>query len=398
MKRIIVSVLIGVVLISAAFAAGEAEGDAARPTLNVSVPWSGEELDQFRPVVEEFEEQENVNVRYLTYRSEDLSSVLPAQFDANQTLADVIFMWDWWISENAEHAIELSSVWEEFEDAVIPPAITSGGDVYGLPFAMGAKPGFWYRKSFFDEHGLSEPDSWDEFLDLLEEIGSISGVDNPIVTGNGVGWPITDVTEHFLVTFGGPELQQGLIDGDVSWTSSQVRDIFRDRIVPLLEADAFSDPVEWTQAVELWWQGDYGLYFMGNWITGMVDDPGDLGVFSLPDARAIITAPDTFFIPKYSEQQDLAKRFASFLLSEEAQRLRAQSGGKLIVRSDISSSEYPEADQAVAAVVAEMETTVPDLDDTIGGDWQSTFWDQLKLLWVQPDELSDVLERLENAQ
>jgi len=25
---------------------------------------------------------------------------------------------------------------------------------------------------------------------------------------------------------------------------------------------------------------------------------------------------------------------------------------------------------------------LPDMDDTVGGDWQSLFWDQLKLLWV----------------
>ncbi len=32
------------------------------------------------------------------------------------------------------------------------------------------------------------------------------------------------------------------------------------------------------------------------------------------------------------------------------------------------------------------------MDDTIGGEFQTTFWDQLKLLWVKPDRLDDVLE------
>ena len=399
MRKMFLIVIVGMLLSAPMFAGGAGEEEAAiRPTLNVSVPWSGEELDQFRPVVEAFEAEHDVNVRYLTYRAEDLSSVLPAQFQANQTLADVIFMWDWWIGENSRHMVSLDDVWSDFEADVIPPSIQANGSTYGIPFTMVAKLGFWYRKSFFNQHGLSEPGSWDEFTALLEEIGNIPGIQHPLVSGNGVGWPLTDVTEHFLITFGGPELQLDLIEGNVSWESSRVRRVFADRLIPLIEARAFGDPVEWTQAVELWWDGDYALYFQGNFITGLVEDASDLGVFPLPGAEAVVTGPDTFFIPRYSEQQELAKEFARFLLSEEAQRIRAETGGKLVVRGDIDPSLYPEADQAVAAVVSGMRTTVPDLDDAIGGDWQSEFWDQLKLLWVQPGQLDNVLRRLDAAR
>ncbi|MCD6189696.1 MAG: ABC transporter substrate-binding protein, partial [Thermococcus sp.] len=48
----------------------------------------------------------------------------------------------------------------------------------------------------------------------------------------------------------------------------------------------------------------------------------------------------------------------------------------------------------VAKVVANVESA-PDLDDSVGGEWQKTFWDQLKLLWVQPDRLDDVLSTLD---
>ncbi|MFW5776099.1 MAG: ABC transporter substrate-binding protein [Spirochaetota bacterium] len=395
MRRTMIVAVLVLAAAPLAFASGTVESE---DTLNVAVPWAGEELEQFKPVVEAFEEREGVRIRYLTYRSEDLASVLPAQFEAGQTLADVIFMWDWWIEENPEHAIDLGSVWEAHEDTIVPPAITADDKVVGVPFTMAAKPGFWYRQSLFEEHGLSEPESWDEFTELLREIGGIDGIKRPIVTGNGVGWPMTDLTEHFLIAYGGPDLQRDLIDGDERWQSSRVRDVFTDRLLPLVEEGAFSDPIEWTQAVELWWDGDYGLYFMGNWITGMVDDPNDLGVFSLPETTAIVTTPDTLFIPTYSDQQGLARRFTDFLLSAEGQRIRAQSGGKLIIRNDVSETSYPQTDRAVASVVAGMETTVPDLDDTIGGDWQSTFWDQLKLLWVQPDELDDVLRRLDETE
>jgi multiple sugar transport system substrate-binding protein len=44
-------------------------------------------------------------------------------------------------------------------------------------------------------------------------------------------------------------------------------------------------------------------------------------------------------------------------------------------------------------------TIVPDLDDTIGGEVQTTFWDQLKLLWTDPSSstMNTVLDNLQAA-
>lgn len=386
---------------------GEGKQEQEAQSLTISVPWSGQELDQFLPVLQAFEEREGVDVNYVTYRGEDLASILPAQFQAGQTPADVIFMWEWWVQQNAQFAEDLSGVWGENTDAFVADAIEAEGKVVALPYYMVAKPGFWYRRSFFEQNNLSEPTTWDEFTQLLQTIGEIEGIDAPIVTGNGVGWPMSDVTEHFLIRFGGPELQRGLMSGEVSWTDPSVRQVFEERLIPLLEAGAFSDPIEWTQAVELWWSGDYALYFQGNFITGMVEDPTDLGVFALPveggtlgaaaPPQAIVTGPDYAFIPTASENAELARSLLEFMLSEEGQRIRAEQGGKLVVRNDIPASAYPEADQAVAEVVSDVEETVSDLDDTIGGDWQRVFWDQLKLLWVRPGSLDDVLTALEEA-
>jgi len=396
MKKMTVLIVCMLFAVSGLYATGIQEGTEAKPTVTISVPWAGAELDQFLPVLKAFEAKENVKVKYLTYRGEDLSSILPAQFEAKQSLADIIFIWDWWVKKNPQYAIDLTSLWAPQKSAFIPSPAKAGGKVVSVPYVMVAKPGFWYRKSFFSANGLKVPGTWLEFTLLLKKIGSISGIKNPIVTGNGVGWPISDVTEHFLIAFGGADLQNDLINKKVKWTDPRVKKVFTNYLVPLLVANAFSDPVEWTQAIELWWGGDYGLYFMGNWITGMVKDASDLGVFSLPGAKALVTGQDWAFIPKYSDNVDLAKKLLSFMLSKEGQTIRAKSGGKLVIRNDVSSSLYPKADQAVAAVVAKMETTVTDLDDSIGGDWQRLFWDQLKLLWVSPTSLDDVLRKLQS--
>lgn len=406
MKRWLALTLVGLLALAgcarapapAAEEPGTTEAPAPRPMAVVTVigPWSGPEMDAFLPALRAAEDALGIQVNYRIYRAEDLSSILPAQFEARQSPGDLIFMWDWWVKENTQHAVDLSDIWRtEAQHFVLNPAEVNGR-VYAVPYAMMVKPGFWHKKSFFQKHGLTPPASWDELTALLDRIAAIPGVRKPIATGNGVGWPISDITEHFLITFGGPQLQLDLIDGKVKWTDPEVRAIFADRLVPLLQY--FSDPIEWTQAIDLWWNEEYALYFMGNWLTGMVPDSSDLGVFTLPGARGVVAGTDYAFIPRYSDNQDAARQLAAFLISREGMEVRAEQGGKLTGRTDVSPALYPAADAALAEALARVEATLPDLDDSVGGAWQQAFWDQLKLLWVRPGALDEVLATLQEKR
>jgi multiple sugar transport system substrate-binding protein len=369
--------------------------EALPATITVIGPWAGKELDAFEPVIDRFERLTGINVVIKVLRAEDLAPVLPAQFAAGTAPGDVIFMWASFIRNQTSHMMNLTDVIDA--DNLLTGAldeVSVDDTVYGGVYTGKVKPGFWYRKSFFAANNLTVPTTWQEFVDLLADIDGISGIVNPIVSGDGVGWPLSDITEHFLITFGGPDLQRDLIAGTVNWTSTEVRTIFEDRIVPLLEAGYFSEPTEWTTAVDLWWDGDYALYFMGSWITGMVKNATDLGVFSLPTSGGMVFAADYFFIPAYTKYPDEAKELAAFLSSAVAQRLQVAEGGHIATALGVSLTEYPALDAQIASLTVGVDI-VRDLDDSIGGVFQTTFWDQLKLLWVAPEELDDVLVALQ---
>lgn len=367
------------------------------PTLTVIAGWSGDEEKQFRPVLEEAEKELGIKINYQIQRLEDLQNVLPAQFSAKKTPGDVIFVSSsWFVTSNAQHLEDLRSIWTE-PDKFRLSAVEADGKIVGVPYALSVKPGFWYRKSFFQANGLEPPKSWDDFRGLLTKIRGISGVKNPIVSGDSVGWPLSDVVEHFLITFGGPQLQLDLIDNKVKWQDPKVKEIFAERIVPLLQDKSFSAPTDWTSAVDLWWNGEYGLYFMGNWITGMVKDPNDLGVFPLSGDKGVVGGADYIMVPTYGAHKDEAKKLVEFLISKKGMEIRVKQGGKLSSRTDTPVDIYPPADRAVAEAIQGMEI-LPDLDDTIGGKWQNTFWDQLKLLWVKPGDLDSVLKTLDDAR
>ena len=399
MKKFLCASLTMLVVLGLMGACGVAQ-EQEKVTLVIATGWAGAELEPFLPVLEAFEEQYPwIEVTHITLRPEDLGLILPGQFAAGLTPADVIAMpWLWFIKEKGE-AGHLHCLAHLIDPADYLPGtvefVTVDDKVFGAPYSGKVKPGFWYRKSFFEEHGLTEPASWEEFVALLEEIAQIPGIDAPIASGNGVGWPLSDVTEHFLTTFGGVELHEALIAGEVDWTDPVVYNIFADKLVPLIEAGHFGEPTEWTLALELWWEGYYALYYMGSWITVMVEDPADLGVFALPEMEAIVFAFEYWMVPVYTAHPEEAMKLARFLTTR-GQLLHVKEGGMLATYIHVPLEAYPPVDRVVAELLIDVEAIV-DLDDYIGGAFQLAFWDQLKLLWVAPEMLPEVLEILEET-
>ena len=359
--------------------------------LNVTIPWTGDAMELFQPVVDAFEAETGIKVRLLPYKTEDLGPLLPAQFMAKEPMADVMIMsWPWWIEQNAEYLEDLTDVTEGID--FLGTLVTANDAVYGVPSYLWLKPGFWYRKSVFEANGLSEPQTWEEFLALMDDLAAIEGIDSPLTSANG--YPLADMVEHFLATFGGPEMIEGIIDGTVKWTDPEVRAVFADYLIPLLENGSFSAPVDRHAAGDLWWQGEYGMHFYGNWVSEDVDDPSDMGIIPLPGATSVVGGSDWMFVPKYTDRLDDAKAFIAFVISDEGMRIRLENGGRLSSRADFPLEDYMPAEATLAAAISDF-VVLPDLDDTIGGEWQTIFWDQIALLWVEPDALDSVLETLQ---
>lgn len=372
------------------------------PTLTVVGPWAGKELDVFKPVLSTFERLTGIGVKIRVSRAEDLAPILPAQFEAEKTPGDVIFMWAWFIKEKGGegHMLDVTDLIDadDYLPGVLDP-VNDTGTLWGAPYTGKVKPGFWYRKSFFADHKWTVPTTWDDFLDLLDGMKNDGIV--PIASGDGVGWPLSDVTEYFIIAYGGPQLHRDLLTGEADWTDPEVKAVFEDRLVPLLEAGYFGEPSTWDILVDSWWAGDYGLYFMGSWITAMVPEAekDDIAFFPLPEAQeGLVFVGDYCCVPAYTEHPEEAKELLEFLAGKEAQRLQVSEGGHIATHMEVGLIEYPDLDASIAnttLVAASAGATLLDLDDTIGGEFQTTFWDQLKLLWVQPGQLDAVLAAIQ---
>jgi multiple sugar transport system substrate-binding protein len=71
-------------------------------------------------------------------------------------------------------------------------------------------------------------------------------------------------------------------------------------------------------------------------------------------------------------------------------------GGFLAPNTDVPDSAYSAIDLSVLEFMRTV-TVVPDLDDAIGPPFQTTFWDQLKGFWVNPNtNINTMLQTLQD--
>lgn len=371
--------------------------------LTVFSLWSDAEEANFEQALARFTENTGINVNHVGYSTEELLITVPTQLQAGEAIADIIIApWPSWILDLAQDGL-LADVSGMMDTSKFPSTyvnvVSSGNAIYATPFKVSGKPGFWYVESFFEDNDLSVPNTYQEFTALLADISEIEGVEAAIASGNGVGWPLSDTTEAFIIGLGGYELQEDLIFGDVQFTSAQTTDVFEE-LRSLLSDGYFSVPDDWETQVGRVYDGTYGIYFQGSFVTAI--DPfsqnmDDIGFFPFPGTDGVTGAVDYAVMAADTDNMDQAQQLMEFLASAEAQEIMVQQGGFLAPHIDVPDSAYSAIDLEVLEFMRTVNV-VPDLDDALGNPFQQTFWDQLKALWVTPDEtdLGQMLQQLQD--
>ena len=393
-KTIIAIVLVVVIIIAAVAVYWYYSSTAPQTNLTVYALWSGTEQYNFQQVLGNFTANTGIDVTYVSQTTQNMLITVPQQLSAPPYDVDIVIVpWPNWISDNSAYLTPVTDLItaSQFPTNIVTPVATDG-TLWAAPFKLSGKPGFWYRPSFFEANNLNVPTTYDEFKNtLLPAIQAIPGVEAAIASGvdaNGYGWPLSDVTEAFIIGLGGYQLQLDLETGPSvrNWTDTQVTTVF-DELTGLLEAGYFSAPAEWTGQIAKLWSGAYGLFFEGNFVTAQpqVEDTSDITFFPFPETNGVSGSVDYAVLTKEAPHMDQAKQLITYLASADAQEILVRQGGALATNTGVPAAAYTASDKKVVDFMGQAGVTiVPDLDDTIGGQWQTTFWDQLKLLFTDP--------------
>ena len=284
----------------------------------------------------EWGEANNVTVQVEQINQNDIDTRLASAIQS-QTGPDVfqhIYNWPW---RFADQLVDVSDVAQELGNQLggwhpgIEAYALVDGTYLGIPLAFFPNA-FVYRKSMWEEAGVSVPTTWEEFVaagKTLKESG------NPI--GQALGHSFGDPAQFWypwLWAHGGQEVEE---DGTTLALNSPETiqavesgiDVFNNVLADgsLSWDDASNNRAFLANQISCTLNGN-SIYFTAKDTFPDIFD--DLGVFNMPEGpagRFGLQATQTHGIMKYSQNQNAAKEFLIWFMQPEQYNPYLEQGG-----------------------------------------------------------------------
>lgn len=237
-----------------------------------------------------------------------------------------------------QQVVPLDDLEKDLKSIYLPVAfqpVTDNGRIYGVPYSGLAGVFFWYRKDVFQKLGLHPPSTWEEFLEVGEQLKRNGII--PIALANKNKWPGSFFYMYLVDRIGGPSLfgdvigqKNGRLFTDPSFIEAgrMVQDLVRRDFFPTGFNRAEDEPGNWNSLII---SGKAGMYLMGSWFLSALkklppEHINQFDFFPFPtveggkgDAADLIGSPGQDYLSifaKKGEQQE-AKRFLIEAISNE---------------------------------------------------------------------------------
>ena len=308
--------------------------------------------------------------------------------------------------------MDISDVWEMPEMAGLAStkgAMTLDGKQWGVPYTY-YQWGVYYRKDIFAELGLSEPATWEEELANCQAI--LDSGRKCYTIGSKFLWTAGGWFDYINSRTNGYDFHIQLANGEVSWTDDRVRETFANWR-QLIDMGAYVDDHQsysWQEAMPFMVDGEAAAYLMGNFSVaafrdgGLTDDQLDFYQFPTinPDVAPAEDAPtDTFHIASGAQNVDAAKAFLVYVTSPEVQTWvnAGDALGQLPVNAEASVSDDKFIQEGFNMLSNNASGGIMQFfDRDFPAEMASVGMEGLQEFMVFPDNLDDILERLEEAR
>lgn len=197
------------------------EAAKADVTLEVEVIYTGEPLEQFRGVLDDFTKETGIGIELITPGS-DYESVMKTRM-ASGDMPDVFVTHGWSLIRYKEYLTPLTeeSWYDSINDTVVPVISDDGGDIYVLPVTQQVN-GIVYNKTVLENAGVTPADlrTMDDFMEACGQIKA-SGV-TPFFVGGKDTWTAATVYNAFSPAYYTTEgclypSADALKDGSFDW-------------------------------------------------------------------------------------------------------------------------------------------------------------------------------------
>lgn len=282
---------------------------------------------------------------------------------------------------------------DSFVDAAWSPAAgtTVDGRIYMIPNSLDVTTALWYNLDLFEEHGLEEPATWEEFVEIVRTLAD-AGV-TPIIIGNNEFWPLGNWAGHLTERVVGMDLLDRALRLEEPFRQEAFLQAF-DLLEELADAGAFNadltslgaDP-----AMNAFFLGAGAIHPIGSWLVPIAAEnaPEDFryDVFNTPTIPGGAGADDSVIglatgfevaadTPHFEEAVAFLRHFASL----ENQVMWAEAGQFSPVEGAMESADLDPHTQDLAEMFETADALVPPPDTGYAVEVADVFYEGAALV------------------
>jgi alpha-glucoside transport system substrate-binding protein len=221
-ERLVVAAALALLASACSTASSQSE------TLTVFGTWRGEQADAFRGVLDRFERDTGIPVRYTG--SGTFITAVQERVEEGDSPDVAIFPQPGLLEDLADEgyvlplADDVSALAAQNLLPAVAEILSSTRKLDGVPFRLNVKSLVWYRPDVFAANGFAVPATWSELESLVATM-AVNGY-SPwclgIAASDATGWPATDWVEDIVLRTAGTDVYDGWVAGDVAFTDDAI--------------------------------------------------------------------------------------------------------------------------------------------------------------------------------
>ena len=205
----------------------------AQGSVTVMSVWTGAEAEAFQKMVAPFEEETGITVEFTGTR--DLPAILTTRVEAGNP-PDISAM------PNPGQMVEFAKqgkllplatfmdrddLLSDYSNAWLDLG-SYQGQLYAIFISADLKSLVWYNPKAFAAAGYEVPGTWDELMELSDQM--VADGNYPwaigVESGAASGWPGTDWIEDIMLRIAPPETYDAWVNHEIAWTNEKVVEAF----------------------------------------------------------------------------------------------------------------------------------------------------------------------------